>query len=100
MLGLACAAVIMTLKFGFDLEVPIHFLMWAPILLVMSSLVNVVVSLMTDKPDETKVAENTWNKQLLIDDLKEHKGIVWYKNFHVLAVLLIIAAIVEYIIFW
>jgi len=100
MLGLACAAVIMTLKFGFDLKVPIHFLMWAPILLVMSSLVNVAVSLMTDKPDETKVAENTWNKQLLIDDLKEHKGIVWYKNFHVLAVLLIIAAIVEYIIFW
>lgn len=100
MVGLLTAAIIMVLKFGFDVKVPIHFLMWAPILLVMSSIVNVMVSLMTLKPDETKVAENTWNKQLLIDDLKEHKGIPWYKNFHVLAILLIVAAIVEYIIFW
>jgi SSS family solute:Na+ symporter len=100
MVGLTTAVIMMIFKFGFDIKVPIHFLMWAPILLVLSTVVNVVVSLSTSKPTTLQVEENTWSKQLLIDDLKEHKGIVWYKNFHVLAVLLIVAAIIEYIIFW
>ena len=100
MVGLSTAVIMMIFKFGFDINVPIHFLMWAPILLVLSSVVNVVVSLSTSKPTTIQVDENTWSKQLLIDDLKEHKGIAWYKNFHVLAVLLIVAAIIEYLIFW
>lgn len=100
MVGIATAATIMTLKFGFDIKVPIHFLMWAPILLILSSTVNVIVSLATGKPDETKVAENTWNKKLLTDDIKEQKGTPWYKNFYVLSIMLVIAAIIEYIIFW
>lgn len=100
MVGLATAVVMMVFKFGFDIVVPIHFLMWAPILLIMSSIVNVIVSLSTAKPDETKVAENTWNVKLLTDDYIEHKSTPWYKNFYVLAILLVIAALVEYAIFW
>jgi solute:Na+ symporter, SSS family len=100
MVGLATALIMMVFKFGFDIVVPIHFLMWAPILLIMSSVVNVIVSLSTAKPDETKVAENTWNVKLLTDDYKEHKSTPWYKNFYVLAILLVIAALVEYAIFW
>ena len=100
MVGIVTAATIMALKFGFDIKVPIHFLMWAPILLVLSSLVNVLVSYSTGKPDEVKVAENTWNKKLLTDDFNEQKSTPWYKNFYVLAILLVLAAIVEYIIFW
>ena len=100
MVGLATAVVMMVFKFGFDIVVPIHFLMWAPILLIMSSIVNVIVSLSTARPDETKVAENTWHKQLLTDDFNEQKNTPWYKNFYVLAILLVIAALVEYAIFW
>jgi len=100
MVGIATAATIMTLKFGFDIKVPIHFLMWAPILLVLSSLVNVVVSFSTGKPDPIKVSENTWNRKLLTDDFKEQKNTPWYKNFYMLSILLVIAAIIEYIIFW
>lgn len=100
MVGLATAVVMMVFKFGFDIVVPIHFLMWAPILLIMSSVVNVIVSLSTAKPDETKVAENTWHKQLLTDDFKEQKNTPWYKNFYVLAILLVVAALIEYAIFW
>ena len=74
--------------------------MWVPILFVLSATVNVIVSLLTAKPDFISVNENTWSKQILIDDLKEHKGLKWYKNFYVLSILLIIAAIIEYIIFW
>jgi SSS family solute:Na+ symporter len=100
MVGLTTALIMLIFKFGFDIKVPIHFLMWAPILLIMSTLVNIVVSLSTSKPTSLQVEENTWSKQLLIDDLKEQKGVVWYNNFHVLAILLIVAAIFEYIIFW
>lgn len=100
MVGLATAVIMMVFKFGFGIVVPIHFLMWAPILLVMSSIVNVIVSLSTAKPDATKVAENTWYKQLLTDDFKEQRNTPWFKNFYVLAFLLVIAAIIEYIIFW
>lgn len=100
MVGLLAAGVIMTLKFGFDVKFPIHFLLWAPILLVMSCAVNAVVSLATEKPNEIQVAENTWHKQLLLDDIKEQKQTPWYKNFYVLAILLIIAALIEYAIFW
>ena len=100
MVGLLAAAIIMVLKFGFGTKLPIHFLLWAPILLIISCGVNIMVSLFTNKPDEIKVAENTWNIQLLIADIKEQKQTPWYKNFYVLAVLLVIAAFIEYIIFW
>ena len=100
MFGLLCALLIVIFKFGFGISFPIHFLMWVPILLVLSILVNIIVSLLTAKPDLISVSENTWNKQILIDDLKEHKGLKWYKNFYVLSILLILAAILEYIIFW
>jgi len=100
MFGLICAVIIVVLKFGFGISFPIHFLMWVPILFVLSIIVNVFVSLLTAKPDLISIKENTWNKQLLIEDLKEHKGYKWYKNFYVLSVLLIFAAIIEYIIFW
>lgn len=100
MVGLVAAAAIMILKFGFGLHAPIHFLMWAPILLVLSCIVNVWVSRSTKEPEAIKIAENTWNKQLLIDDIQEQKQTPWYKNFYVLSLLLIIAAIIEYIIFW
>lgn len=98
--GLFIASMIMILKFGFEIKFSFHFLMWAPILLVLSSIINIIVSLLTLKPDVVKVVENTWNKHILIDDIKEHKGISWYKNFYVLAILLVVAAIIEYIIFW
>jgi SSS family solute:Na+ symporter len=100
MVGLFSSAVIMTLKFGFDVKIPLHFLMWAPILLVLSIVVNIGVSLITAKPDELKVKENTWTKQIWIDETKEYIGVPWYKNFRVLSFLLVLAAIFEYIIFW
>lgn len=98
--GLFAAIVIMILKFCFGIKVPFHFLMWAPILLILSCIVNVAISLITAAPDENKVKENTWNKKLLIDDIKEQKSTPWYKNFYVLAILLIVAAVIEYVIFW
>lgn len=100
MLGLISAAIIMILKFGFDIKLSVHFLMWAPILLLFSSVVNIIVSLATQLPDIQKIAENTWNRKILFDDFRENKNYPWYKNFYVLATCLFVLAIIEYLVFW
>ena len=98
--GLVVALVVTCFKYGFHITIPIHFLLWAPILFIISSSMNIIVSLMTRKPSVESIEKNTWNKTLFIEDLNEHKAIVWYKNFYILAFLLIIFTIIEYIIFW
>lgn len=100
MIGILTAVIIMVLKFGFDIKVPIHFLMWAPILLIMSSLVNVLVSYLTAKPDAVKVKENTWTMELWHEDTAAYRGVAWYRNFRVLSALLIVAALLEYYLFF
>ena len=43
MSGLAMSALIMTYKFGFGGVVPFHFLLWVPILLILSVLVKMCI---------------------------------------------------------
>ena len=100
MAGLAVAATIMTLKYILGVKIDIHFLLLAPVLLIISLVVSIVVSLATAPPPADKVAENTWTKQIWIDETKELKGIVWYKNFRVQAILLVIACFVMYGLFY
>ncbi|SNQ42888.1 sodium:solute symporter [Cellulophaga lytica] len=100
MAGLAVAALIMTLKYVLNVEINIHFLLLAPVLLIISLVVSIIVSLATAPPPADKVAENTWTKQIWIDETKELKGIVWYKNFRVQAILLVIACFVMYGLFY
>ncbi|APU09963.1 sodium:solute symporter [Cellulophaga lytica] len=100
MAGLAVAALIMTLKYVLNVEINIHFLLLAPVLLIISLVVSIIVSLATAPPPANKVAENTWTKQIWIDETKELKGIVWYKNFRVQAILLVIACFVMYGLFY
>ncbi|PKB42777.1 SSS family solute:Na+ symporter [Cellulophaga sp. RHA19] len=100
MAGLVVAATIMTLKYILDVKIDIHFLLLAPVLLLISLVVSVVVSLATAPPPADKVKANTWTKQIWIDETKELKGIVWYKNFRVQAILLVIACFVMYGLFY
>lgn len=94
--GLAMAAIIMTLKFGFGIQVPFHFLLWVPILLVLSLVVNIIVSLSGKRPDEETVTKYTWRKHLWKEETEELKTIPWYKNFRYISVLLILLAFIEY----
>ncbi|WP_068475013.1 sodium:solute symporter [Saccharicrinis aurantiacus] len=98
--GLFIAASIMIAKYVFDMPIGLHFLLLAPIVLVISVLVNVVVSLMTPPPNPVQVAANTWTKQVWIDETKELKGVVWYKNFRIISLGLVIACFVMYAIFF
>lgn len=100
MAGLVLAALIMVLKFGFDIKASFHFLFWAPILLLAGTAVNVIVSLFNKKPEDEVIQKYTWNKSLWQEDTEELKGIKWYKNFRILSVILILMALGMYVIFF
>lgn len=91
--------IIMILKFAFGIMAPFHFLLWVPVLLIISFVVNVVVSLAGKTPDAEVTDVYTWKKHLWHEDSEELKTIPWYKNFRYLSVFVVLLAILEYIIF-
>ena len=97
--GIGIATAIMVAKYGIGIEIPYHFLIVAPVIMLLSVIANVIVSLATDKPDEAQVKENTWSTELWRQETEELKGVAWYKNFRVLATLLVIACFAMYITF-
>jgi SSS family solute:Na+ symporter len=96
MSGLFIAIVIMTLKYIFGIELGLHFLLLAPIILVLSVLTNTIVSLMTAPPPVDKVKENTWTREIWAEETLALKGVVWYKNFRLQALFLVIACFCMY----
>ena len=97
--GLIIALALMAVKYMFGVTIPIHFLMLAPVIMGLSILVNVVVSLLTELPDPEKVANNTWTVKIWKEESEELKGVVWYKNFRVLAGMLVVACFAMYFYF-
>ena len=98
--GLLIAALIMFLKYILDIEIGLHFLILAPIVLAISALVNVLVSLFTAMPDQEQVNANTWTRKIWMEESKELEGVVWYKNFRVLSLFLIIACFLMYALYF
>jgi len=78
----------------------IHFLGMAAILFAMCMVVHIVVSLASAPPADEKVKDYTYRRELFDLETKEMKGMPWYQNYRILAVLLLIltAIIVGY--FW
>lgn len=97
--GLIIASALMAVKYLAGIAVPLHFLMMAPVIMVLSVLVNVVVSLAGHLPDPEKVANNTWTVQIWKEESRELRGVVWYKNFRVLSLLLVLACFAVYFFF-
>lgn len=97
--GILVAAILMISKYGLDIVIPYHFLLIAPVVMIFSMSINVIVSLLTRLPDPEKVAKNTWTIKIWHEETEELKGIVWYKNFRVLSLLLVIACFTMYFIF-
>ena len=97
--GILVAAILMVSKYGLDVAIPYHFLLIAPVVMIFSICVNVVVSLSTALPDPEKVAQNTWTVQLWKEETEELKDVAWYKNFRILSILLVIACFVMYALF-
>jgi SSS family solute:Na+ symporter len=97
--GLIIAFVLMAAKYLAGIAIPLHFLMLAPMIMALSILVNVLVSLAGHVPDPDKVQKNTWTVQVWRDESRELKGVVWYKNFRVLSLLLVLACFALYVYF-
>ena len=99
MSGLLMSAIIMILKFGFQIVAPFHFLLWVPVLLFSSILVNIIFSLYDKKPESEVVEKYTWKKTLWHEESIELQSIPWYKNFRYISLLVLTLAILEYIVF-
>jgi SSS family solute:Na+ symporter len=97
--GLIIAFLLMVMKYLAGVAIPLHFLMLAPVVMALSILVNVIVSLTSHLPDPDNVKKNTWTVQVWRDESLELKGVVWYKNFRVLSLLLVLACFALYFYF-
>lgn len=72
----------------------IHFLHKAPLLMLACMLVHILVSLATAPPPIDKVQDMTWSMDIFRADSQALQGLPWYKNFRILAVLLLIVTAV------
>lgn len=69
----------------------IHFLYIVPVLFVIACVVNAIVSYASAPPAAIKIDEMTWSKRIYAEETAELKGLDWYKNYRILALLLMIA---------
>ncbi|WP_282056283.1 sodium:solute symporter [Maribacter luteus] len=97
--GILVAIALMVSKYVLDITIPYHFLLIAPVVMLFSMLVNIVVSFMTEEPDAEKVAQNTWTVKIWKEETEELKGVPWFKNYRVLSLLLVVACFTMYLIF-
>lgn len=78
----------------------VHFLMMAFLLFISCLIVHIVVSLLTEAPDEIKTTSLTWNKKLIAEETEELKHLPWYQNYRYLALILFIITAMLVIYFW
>ncbi|UCG86847.1 MAG: sodium:solute symporter [Gemmatimonadota bacterium] len=78
----------------------IHFLYLAPILLVISLTAMVVVSLVTEKPDEAVVRTLTWSPAILAEEAPTLRQLPWYKNYRYQSVAMLVIIAIFVIAWW
>ena len=78
----------------------IHFLHMAFYLFLICMMIHILVSLATTPPSVEKVSEYTWNVGIFKAETKELKGLPWYKNYRIQAVILLIITAIIVITFW
>lgn len=98
--GLLMAAMIMIWKYVLQLDIGIHFLVMAPIMLLLSVMVNVIVSRVGQPPAKVKTEEYTYSRKVWDLDTRELEGVKWYNNFRILSALLVLACFGMYIVFF
>jgi len=75
----------------------IHFLHQAFLLFIIAVLVMVGISLATAPPDPDKIQNFVYTRKVFDEDTESLKGLVWYKNYRILGmILLIITAILVF----
>ena len=77
-----------------------HFLHRTFYLFISCMLVNFAVSKATAPPSAEQIADYTWSRSLIAEETAELEGLVWYKNYRVLSVLLLILTFILVGWFW
>jgi SSS family solute:Na+ symporter len=78
----------------------IHFLHMAFFLMVICASIHIFVSLATAPPSLEKTEQYTWNKKIFTAETEELKALPWYKNYRILAILLLIVTAIIVGWFW
>lgn len=78
----------------------IHFLYIVPILTLLSSIPLVIVSLMTEAPEEKAVKPYIWTPSFFAVETKELKDMAWYENYRVLSAILLLITMALVVSFW
>jgi SSS family solute:Na+ symporter len=78
----------------------IHFLLQVPLLFVICVFLNILISHLTPPPAPEKVAQMTWTRSIYQEETKELQGLPWYRNYRILAVILLLITAIIVIWFW
>ncbi|HCD51697.1 MAG TPA: sodium transporter [Balneolaceae bacterium] len=78
----------------------LHFLYVAPVLLVVSLLIMVVVSNMTEAPSFEKIKDLVWTRELFASESEELKGMPWFKNYRYQSIIILVLTAVIIGTFW
>ena len=95
--GLAIAVVMLFYKneiFG-----DMHFLLIVPFLLAVSGIVIYLVSMCYSKPVAEKLVDTTFSMRELKAEFRANRALVWYKNYHSWAIVLLVLSVLIWIIF-
>lgn len=68
----------------------IHFLLQVPALFVICVILNLIISHMFPAPAAEKIEGLTWSIDIYNQETKELEGLPWYKNYRILAVILLL----------
>lgn len=78
----------------------IHFLHRAFFLFVICAAIHIVASLASPPPPLEKIEEYTWKKSIFTAETEELKGLPWYQNYRILAIILLIITAIVVGSFW
>ena len=95
--GLAIAVVMLFYKneiFG-----DMHFLLIVPFLLAVSGIVIYLVSMCYSKPVAERLVDTTFSMRELKAEFRANRALVWYKNYHSWAIVLLVLSVLIWIIF-
>ncbi len=78
----------------------LHFLYLAPILFSISIVALVVVSLLSEKPDEEVVRTLTWSPAVFKAEEEALAGLPWYKNYRYQSVAMLVIIAIFVVSWW
>lgn len=76
-----------------------HFLLIVPFLLTVSGIVIYLVSMCYPKPVAEKLVDTTFSMSELKAAFRANRALVWYKNYHSWAIVLLVLSVLIWIIF-